>query len=154
MKDFAHELDGMPSITLENNVIHNNEGYGVILVKPGGKAGPADGSEGGRSFCVSASLSVINSDVMFFPEAVAEDGQQGEPRSSPVPPVDASAASSDSSSNAAAGRKWQFGRQLSRNKEATCSRAVQDLMEHQIFVSVQGNQFKRNNRGDFGIFFY
>ncbi|XP_024151482.1 SHC SH2 domain-binding protein 1 isoform X2 [Oryzias melastigma] len=131
IKDFAHELDGMPSITLENNVIHNNEGYGVILVKPGGKAGPADGSE-----------------------AVAEDGQQGEPRSSPVPPVDASAASSDSSSNAAAGRKWQFGRQLSRNKEATCSRAVQDLMEHQIFVSVQGNQFKRNNRGDFGIFFY
>lgn len=24
----------MPSITMENNVIHNNEGYGVILVKP------------------------------------------------------------------------------------------------------------------------
>lgn len=24
----------MPSITMENNVIHNNEGYGVIVVKP------------------------------------------------------------------------------------------------------------------------
>ncbi|XP_042371649.1 SHC SH2 domain-binding protein 1 homolog A-like, partial [Plectropomus leopardus] len=34
IKDFADELDGMPSITMENNVIHNNEGYGVILVKP------------------------------------------------------------------------------------------------------------------------
>ncbi|GLD55700.1 SHC SH2 domain-binding protein 1 isoform X1 [Lates japonicus] len=32
IKDFADELDVMPSITLENNVIHNNEGYGVILV--------------------------------------------------------------------------------------------------------------------------
>lgn len=33
VQDFD-ELDVMPSITLENNVIHNNEGYGVILVKP------------------------------------------------------------------------------------------------------------------------
>uniref|UniRef100_A0A3P9JCQ8 SHC SH2-domain binding protein 1 n=1 Tax=Oryzias latipes TaxID=8090 RepID=A0A3P9JCQ8_ORYLA len=138
IKDFANELDGMPSITLENNVIHNNEGYGVILVKPGGEAGPADRSEEDPA------------------AATAEDGQQDpptEPRSSPVPqaePADTSTAGSDS----AAGRKWQFGRQLSRTKEATCSRAVQDLMEHQIFVSVQGNQFKRNNRGDFGTFFY
>lgn len=30
----ADDLDAMPSITLENNVIHNNEGYGVIMVKP------------------------------------------------------------------------------------------------------------------------
>lgn len=35
LQDFANELDGMPSITMENNVIHNNEDYGVILVKPG-----------------------------------------------------------------------------------------------------------------------
>lgn len=35
MQDFANELDGMPSITMENNIIHNNEDYGVILVKPG-----------------------------------------------------------------------------------------------------------------------
>lgn len=34
LKDFANELDGMPSITMEKNVIHNNECYGVILVKP------------------------------------------------------------------------------------------------------------------------
>lgn len=25
----------MPKITMVNNVIHNNQGYGVILVKPG-----------------------------------------------------------------------------------------------------------------------
>lgn len=55
---------------------------------------------------------------------------------------------------ASAGRKWQFNRQLSRNKETSCSRAVQDLMDHQIFVSIQGNQFRRNGMGDFGTFFY
>ncbi|XP_072237167.1 SHC SH2 domain-binding protein 1 [Leuresthes tenuis] len=139
IKDFANELDGMPSITMENNVIHNNEGYGVILVKPG--SGEPHSSE---------------------EEApVAKDKQQGEDtdvhfvctRSSSAPqpePVEAPSTDGDTASS----RKWQFSRQLSRNKEATCSRAVQDLMEHQIFVSVQGNQFKRNGRGDFGTFFY
>lgn len=34
MQDFVENLDVMPSITMENNVIHNNEGYGVIIVKP------------------------------------------------------------------------------------------------------------------------
>lgn len=34
MQDFADDLDVMPTVTLENNVIHNNEGYGVIVVKP------------------------------------------------------------------------------------------------------------------------
>lgn len=33
-QDFADEMDTMPKITMVNNVIHNNEGYGVILVKP------------------------------------------------------------------------------------------------------------------------
>ncbi|MCJ8747179.1 hypothetical protein PDJAM_G00150350 [Pangasius djambal] len=34
IKDFADELDVPPQITMVNNVIHNNAGYGVILVKP------------------------------------------------------------------------------------------------------------------------
>lgn len=34
-QDFADELDAMPKITMVNNMIHNNQGYGVILVKPG-----------------------------------------------------------------------------------------------------------------------
>lgn len=49
LQDFADELDTLPSITMENNVIHNNEGYGVILVKPntGDQEGPpVDRSDG------------------------------------------------------------------------------------------------------------
>lgn len=34
VQDFIADRDVMPSITMENNVIHNNEGYGVIVVKP------------------------------------------------------------------------------------------------------------------------
>lgn len=51
MQDFADDLDVMPSIILENNVIHNNEGYGVILVKPNSAEdrGLLNGCEGGCS---------------------------------------------------------------------------------------------------------
>lgn len=46
----------MPSITMENNVIHNNEGYGVIVVKPNNheeRSASKDASEGRwRSQCV------------------------------------------------------------------------------------------------------
>lgn len=69
-----------------------------------------------------------------------------------------SLASTENSSNgadsdSASDRKWQFFRQQSRNKEASGSRAVQNLMDHEIFVSIQGNQFRRNGMGDFGTFF-
>lgn len=52
------------------------------------------------------------------------------------------------------GRKWRLCRQLSRTKESSCSRAVEGLMDQEVFVSIQGNQFRRNGMGDFGTFFY
>ncbi|XP_056230464.1 SHC SH2 domain-binding protein 1 isoform X1 [Seriola aureovittata] len=148
IKDFADDLDVMPSITMENNVIHNNEGYGVILVKPSTEhRAPVDSEE----------------DPAKDPAGqTAEDGQLGGVSDPPSPTSSSSAtAQPESTENgtdgdvaSASGRKWQFSRQLSRNKEKSCSRAVQDLMDHQIFVSIQGNQFKRNGMGDFGTFFY
>lgn len=74
--------------------------------------------------------------------------------SAPVQTESAESSSTDGDVASVTGRKWQLSRQLSRNKEASCSRPVQDLMEHQIFISVQENQFKRNGRGDFGTFFF
>lgn len=48
VQEFIDHLDMMPSITMENNVIHNNEGYGVIVVKPNNEERKASGdaSEG------------------------------------------------------------------------------------------------------------
>ncbi|XP_022599170.1 SHC SH2 domain-binding protein 1 isoform X2 [Seriola dumerili] len=147
IKDFADDLDVMPSITMENNVIHNNEGYGVILVKPSTEhRAPADSEDPAKDPAGQT----------------AEDGQLGGVSDPPSPTSSSSAtAQPESTENgtdgdvaSTSGRKWQFSRQLSRNKEKSCSRAVQDLMDHQIFVSIQGNQFKRNGMGDFGTFFY
>ncbi|XP_056230473.1 SHC SH2 domain-binding protein 1 isoform X2 [Seriola aureovittata] len=147
IKDFADDLDVMPSITMENNVIHNNEGYGVILVKPSTEhRAPVDSEDPAKDPAGQT----------------AEDGQLGGVSDPPSPTSSSSAtAQPESTENgtdgdvaSASGRKWQFSRQLSRNKEKSCSRAVQDLMDHQIFVSIQGNQFKRNGMGDFGTFFY
>uniref|UniRef100_A0A3B4XR66 SHC SH2-domain binding protein 1 n=1 Tax=Seriola lalandi dorsalis TaxID=1841481 RepID=A0A3B4XR66_SERLL len=130
IKDFADDLDVMPSITMENNVIHNNEGYGVILVKPSTEHRAPVDSEG-RHSSQSQKHSAVHHQCLtdlLFPEDPAKDP---------------------------AGQTAEDGhRQLSRNKEKSCSRAVQDLMDHQIFVSIQGNQFKRNGMGDFGTFFY
>ncbi|KAL6112656.1 shcbp1 [Pungitius sinensis] len=139
IKDFADELDVMPSITMENNVIHNNEGYGVILVKsnngePHGVHQDRGEGPSGPKGGVADSTSSSSADVQ--PESAE------------------SSAGADCDVAATSGRRWSFIRQLSRNKETSCSRAVQDLMDHQIFVSIQGNQFRRNGMGDLGTFFY
>ncbi|XP_058485430.1 SHC SH2 domain-binding protein 1 [Solea solea] len=164
IKDFADELDVLPSITMENNVIHNNEGYGVIVVKPNTgqqEKVPVDGSEeqpakdstggaaedeelGGDSVPVSVATTSSSSSMSPTSSSAAAESKSTENNNN---------SGSSTEGDVASGRKWQISRQLSRNKE-TCSRAVQDLTDHEIFISVQGNQFKRNGMGDFGTFYY
>uniref|UniRef100_A0A3B5A5W0 SHC binding and spindle associated 1 n=1 Tax=Stegastes partitus TaxID=144197 RepID=A0A3B5A5W0_9TELE len=132
IKDFADELDVMPSITMENNVVHNNEGYGVVLVKPNN----AEQHSGSVEKMTSTTTTPTSSSSSAGPQPESADNN------------------STGGDMASAGRKWQLNHQLSRNKEMSCSRAVEDLMDHQIFVSIQGNQFRRNGMGDFGTFFY
>ncbi|KAG7482565.1 hypothetical protein JOB18_024411 [Solea senegalensis] len=167
IKDFADELDVMPSITMENNVIHNNEGYGVIVVKPNTgqqEKVPVDGSEeqpakdstggaaedeelGGDSVPVSVATTSSSSSMSPTSSSAAAESKSTENNNN------SSGSSTEGDVASTSGRKWQISRQLSRNKE-TCSRAVQDLTDHEIFISVQGNQFKRNGMGDFGTFYY
>ncbi|XP_030580421.1 SHC SH2 domain-binding protein 1 isoform X1 [Archocentrus centrarchus] len=159
IKDFADEMDVMPSITMENNVIHNNEGYGVILVKPNSGEEPRtpvnseehldahttkEKKQRGSSDLPLISTSIPTTTVAIPPTSCTPVALQ----------LESAENGSYADTTASAGRKWQFGHQLSRNKETSCSRAVQDLKGHQIFVSFQGNQFKRNGMGDFGTFCY
>ncbi|KAG8001049.1 SHC SH2 domain-binding protein 1-like protein B, partial [Nibea albiflora] len=143
IKDFADELDVMPSITMENNVIHNNEGYGVIVVKPSNREQ--------RRVCQDMTEEPAGPTVDKQQECVSTISTSNLPSSSSANVLPELLQNHSTASTV--GRKWQFSRQLSRNKE-TCSRAVQDPMDHQIFVSIQGNQFRRNGMGDFGTFFY
>uniref|UniRef100_A0A8C6PCP4 SHC SH2-domain binding protein 1 n=1 Tax=Nothobranchius furzeri TaxID=105023 RepID=A0A8C6PCP4_NOTFU len=164
IKDFANALDGMPAITMENNNIHNNEGYAVILVKPGdGKYQVlAERREGRQNFlCVNTTKQTLDLMSPFTEDRPGAESKGDIPStdmstssSAPATPKSAETNSMEEDLASAVNRKWQFSRQISRNKEVSCSRPVQDLMEHQIFVSVQGNQFRRNGKGDFGTFFY
>uniref|UniRef100_A0A3B3Z728 Uncharacterized protein n=1 Tax=Periophthalmus magnuspinnatus TaxID=409849 RepID=A0A3B3Z728_9GOBI len=154
IKDFADELDVLPSITMENNVIHNNEGYGVILVKPStgeDQTVPLEKIEG-KVMCL-LDFMIINKP----PGPVAEPEIITTVATPPTKPtledqVGDGSLGADGDLLSASARKWQLCRQLSRSKEATCSRPVQDLLNHEIFVSIQGNQFRRNGMGDFGTF--
>ncbi|XP_049418197.1 SHC SH2 domain-binding protein 1 [Epinephelus fuscoguttatus] len=154
IKDFADGLDGMPSITMENNVIHNNEGYGVILVKPNnGEQHGAPQDRSGEDSAGPTAEDKQQEGVTDLPGVSTTNPTSG--GSADVQPESAeNNNSTDGDAASTSGKKWQFSRQLSRNKETSCSRAVQDLMDHQIFVSIQGNQFRRNGMGDFGTFFY
>ncbi|XP_059203410.1 SHC SH2 domain-binding protein 1 isoform X2 [Centropristis striata] len=155
IKDFADEFDVMPSITMENNVIHNNSGYGVILVKPnnGEQHGPpVDRSEDPAGATAEDKAQEGVADPVLISTTSTTDPSRSS--SADVPPEAAVNNSTGADIASTSSRKWQFGHQLSRNKETSSSRPVQDLIDHQIFVSIQGNQFRRNGMGDFGTFFY
>ncbi|KAJ0056714.1 hypothetical protein NL108_012234 [Boleophthalmus pectinirostris] len=148
IKDFAGELDVLPSITMENNVIHNNEGYGVILVKP---------STEDQAVPLEKAEENLIKPAEQTPEELAKPQIITTFATPPTKPtsedqVGDGSHGTDSDLVSASARKWQLCRQLSRSKEATCSRPVQDLLSHEIFVSIQGNQFRRNGMGDFGTF--
>lgn len=149
VKDFADPLDAMPSITMENNVIHNNEGYGVILVKPSTAEEQAVSLEKFEENTIKPAEKPVG--LITEPQLTTTFATPPNKPSSDDCIGDGSHGS-DGDLLVASARKWQLCRQLSRSKEATCSRPVQDLLHHEIFVSIQGNQFRRNGMGDFGTF--
>ncbi|XP_077375491.1 SHC SH2 domain-binding protein 1 [Festucalex cinctus] len=152
--DVRAEVEVIPSITMENNVIHNNEGYGVVLVKPNhakdknihlDKCAPKEEQvkdveqvpEDGLQKSVAAPIttpSQMTSNLEDVPPTLTENTRQAR--------------------NANSARNWQFCRQPSVNKRKSCTVAMQDLIDHKIFISIEGNQFKRNGKGDFGTFLY
>ncbi|XP_061671543.1 SHC SH2 domain-binding protein 1 [Syngnathoides biaculeatus] len=151
--DLAGEVEAIPSITMDANVIHNNEGYGVVLVKPS--------HSNDRNIYDKCAEKDERVDV----EQMFEDGLRknvtGRPMASPsqitckpedAPPNLTENTHQDSNVNSA--RNWQFYCQLSINRQTSCTLAMQDVIAHKIFRSIKGNQFRRNGMGDFGTFLY
>ncbi|XP_078527617.1 SHC SH2 domain-binding protein 1 isoform X1 [Lissotriton helveticus] len=156
IKDFFDEVYDIPKITLENNVIHNNEGYGVILVKPTTLVPPRSNAgndpPGGSS---------------------TEDVGQGDPGASEKREQDEGKdlASGEGAIN---GRLYQAdeGNDTIANELVATSRRKsqlykkrlgdlgitkvddEDLMSEDMFVSIVGNQFKWNGKGCFGTFHF
>ncbi|XP_069463171.1 SHC SH2 domain-binding protein 1 [Ambystoma mexicanum] len=148
IKDFFDEVYDIPKITLENNVIHNNEGYGVILVKP-----------------------TTHSDLKTIAANDLEDGHSGamvddEGANEKMEPKD------DATEQGAIPYQADEGNNaITKELVATSRRKSQlykkrlgdlgitkvdddDLMSQDMFVSIVGNQFKWNGKGCFGTFHF
>ncbi|XP_060644420.2 SHC SH2 domain-binding protein 1 [Anolis sagrei] len=149
IKDFLDENYVIPKITMVNNVIHNNEGYGVVLVKP---AVSPDVKEN--------SLESAKGEGKNGESAVGELGEQG--KQAGVEPdsyggVDVSEPMEDNSEIAnelslASLKKNQTNKK--RLSSLRFTKADDGLMAQEMFVSIVGNQFKWNGKGSFGTFLY
>ncbi|KAB5525783.1 hypothetical protein PHYPO_G00144190 [Pangasianodon hypophthalmus] len=200
IKDFADELDVPPQITMVNNVIHNNAGYGVILVKPedrtaaaeaereeeqpGGGATTVEGgvtqteggvtvSEGGVTQTEGGATTqeggVIESEggaeetegvVKLTSEAepacdtpVSEEEHPAEVHHSAVPPEYATG-NDVIKRELLATSVTKRRAQRSRVQDVGAMRADENLLSQEMFVSIEGNQFRRNGMGSFGTFLY
>ncbi|KAG7314993.1 hypothetical protein KOW79_021081 [Hemibagrus wyckioides] len=214
IKDFADELDVPPQITMVNNVIHNNAGYGVILVKPedrtvaaeaekeeeqsGGGATTSEGgvtqaegrattqehgntqsgggatvekgrfiqSEGGATVeedgvvqseggaMETEDVVTLTSEVGSAHEAPpSEEEQPCEVQHNAVPP-EFTTGNDVITRELLATSVTKRRPQKSRVQDVGAMRADENLLSREMFVSIEGNQFRRNGMGSFGTFLY
>uniref|UniRef100_A0A8C8H662 Right handed beta helix domain-containing protein n=1 Tax=Oncorhynchus tshawytscha TaxID=74940 RepID=A0A8C8H662_ONCTS len=143
-------LDTMPNITMVNNVIHNNEGYGVILVKP--SDAQLDIEEGNEDMKGEGKMRV-DVDVQLI---VVDDCSVKEPVSYSscyaVPPEFTEGNDAIKRELVATSAKKQR-RQKSMLKELGVTQADDNLLSQEMFVSIQDNQFRRNDMGSFGTLY-
>ncbi|NXC08490.1 SHCBP protein, partial [Orthonyx spaldingii] len=167
VKNFLDEDYGAPKITMVNNMIHNNEGYGVVLVRPampsemedasaqknkgiflfleetpktrntqppqaGDEAACAEGSRQAQPGCVTDELELCKR---------AETSEQTESNSEIANLL-----------RAASAKQCQTHKKRLSQLELT--ETDDNLMSQEMFVSVEGNQFKWNGKGNFGIFLF
>uniref|UniRef100_A0A4W5MDV0 SHC binding and spindle associated 1 n=1 Tax=Hucho hucho TaxID=62062 RepID=A0A4W5MDV0_9TELE len=165
-KDFADELDTMPKITMVNNVIHNNEGYGVILVKPSDAAAvqgeaaqedtPSDeqlDKEGKEEIKGEGKLRVdVDAPVIVVDECSVKEPVSYASCSVVLPEFTEGNDAIKRELVATSAKKQR--RQKSRLKELGVTQADDNLLSQEMFVSIQDNQFRRNGMGSFGTFLY
>lgn len=164
IKDFADELDVMPKITMVNNVIHNNQGYGVILVKPGDAkvedlpAEPNAADEKGEEsedtgVKPETDMDDEDDDDDDVPIIVVEEECPAIKHSHSVPP-DFTEGNDAIKQELVATSVKKNGLQKSRMKALGAMQADENLLSQEMFISIHGNQFKHNGKGSFGTFLY
>ncbi|KAI4898636.1 hypothetical protein NFI96_026002, partial [Prochilodus magdalenae] len=173
IKDFADALDILPQITMVNNVIHNNEGYGVILVKPDdrgaeGHLADAQTTEGETEEDHKGGADTEAEGRPSEREGRAAAAEAGSDRVMPIIVVEESPAEVQPSSvpleftegnevikqELVATSVTKRRLQKSRMKEMGAMQADENLLSQEMFVSIHGNQFRRNGMGSFGTFLY
>ncbi|XP_016107894.1 SHC SH2 domain-binding protein 1 [Sinocyclocheilus grahami] len=159
IKDFADELDAMPKITMVNNMIHNNQGYGVILVKPGDAAvedlpaKPNATDEKEKEFEDTVVQSEADIDDDDVPAIVVEEECPAIQHGHSVPP-DFTEGNDAIKQELVATSAKKHGLRKSRMKALGAMQADENLLSQEMFISIHGNQFKHNGKGSFGTFLY
>ncbi|XP_053347428.1 SHC SH2 domain-binding protein 1 [Clarias gariepinus] len=192
IKDFADELDAPPQITMVNNVIHNNAGYGVILVKPEDRTAAAkaerkeEPSEGGAttpeaevSQTEGGAATQDAENTQFKGGATMDEGGVTQTEDGAVETEGVVTSTSDAEPTCVSEEEHLVGvppevtagndvikRELlatsvtkrraggGRVQDVGAMRADENLLSQDMFVSIEGNQFRRNAMGSFGTFLY
>ncbi|EHB16149.1 SHC SH2 domain-binding protein 1 [Heterocephalus glaber] len=158
IKDFLDEHYDIPKISMVNNVIHNNEGYGVVLVKPtifsDLKENDQDKTEENKAVKIQTSgqadaagrvdleeLIHCATDKMEIYESAADLSEQVEGNCEIINEL-----------VAASTQKGQIRKK--RLSELGITQADDNLMSQEMFVVIVGNQFKWNGKGSFGTFLF
>ncbi|XP_053126444.1 SHC SH2 domain-binding protein 1 isoform X2 [Hemicordylus capensis] len=150
IKDFLEEHYEIPKITMVNNVIHNNEGYGVVLVKPATSAEVGESAPKGLEEEIKDTQS--NGDTT---NTVCEGKRASEefvPCGTDVSGHIEGNSEIATELSAASLKKSQLRKK--RLSNLGIMEADENLMSQEMFVSIVGNQFKRNGKGSFGTFLY
>ncbi|NWH85120.1 SHCBP protein, partial [Aegithalos caudatus] len=189
VKNFLDEDYDVPKITMVNNMIHNNEGYGVVLVRPEIPSEMKDASaqktkvgwvdsvkieENEFQDFLRMWLLCMTGDILFpalgntqptqagDETACAEGSRQEQPGcvTDELELYKRAETSEQAENNseianvlgATSAKKSQTHKK--RLSELGFTEADDNLMSQEMFVSVVGNQFKWNGKGNFGIFFF
>ncbi|XP_064884615.1 SHC SH2 domain-binding protein 1 isoform X1 [Columba livia] len=143
IKNFLDEHYDVPKITMVNNVIHNNEGYGVVLVRstvPSDvKDAPAETTKGSSQPRDGTAQHSGTEGLDLWEQAEVSKQTEGNYEIA-------------SEIGATSAKKSQMHKK--RLSELGITEAGDDLMSQEVFVSIVGNQFKRNGKGSFGTFLF
>ncbi|KAM6250855.1 SHC SH2 domain-binding protein 1 [Spheniscus humboldti] len=156
IKNFLDEHYDIPKITMVNNMIHNNEGYGVVLVRPTMPSDVKDASaertegntqptqSGDGTACVEGFRQeqlpgCVTDELELYEQAEISEQTEGNYEIA-------------NELGATSAKKSQMHKK--RLSELGITEADDNLMSQEMFVSIVGNQFKWNGKGSFGTFLF
>ncbi|XP_063467967.1 SHC SH2 domain-binding protein 1 isoform X6 [Symphalangus syndactylus] len=157
IKDFLDEHYDIPKISMVNNIIHNNEGYGVVLVKPtifsDLQENAEDGTEENKALKIQTSGEPDVAERVDLEELIqcATGKMELYARTDPSEQVEGNCEIVNELI-AASTQKGQIKKK--RLSELGITQADDNLMSQEMFVGIVGNQFKWNGKGSFGTFLF
>ncbi|XP_032127418.1 SHC SH2 domain-binding protein 1 isoform X3 [Sapajus apella] len=157
IKDFLDEHYDIPKISMVNNIIHNNEGYGVVLVKPtifsDLQENAEDGTEEDKALKIQTSGEPDVAERVDLEELIqcASGKMELYARTDPSEQVEGNCEIVNELI-AASTQKGQMKKK--RLSELGITQADDNLMSQEMFVGIVGNQFKWNGKGSFGTFLF